>query len=106
MSNDSNLRTTMFEKASHLWVLHISNHEETARRAQLEGFVCIGWTKMGDLSKLPTRDAVKAAMRRAYPNWGVATINSAHGQPFRFAHEMKVRDPLVYPVKGSREIMI
>jgi restriction system protein len=96
----------MFDDASHLWVIHISNHEETARRAQEEGFICIGWTKMGDASQYDTRAAMKAGMRKTWPNWSDGTVNASYGQVFRFAYEMKVGDPVVYPVKGSREIMI
>jgi restriction system protein len=96
----------MFDDASHLWVVHISNHAEIARRAQQKGFICIGWTKLGDVSPYSTRPAMKAAMRKTWPNWSDATVYASYGQVFRFAHEMKLGDPVVYPVKGSREIMI
>ncbi len=96
----------MFENASHLWVIHISNHEKIAQRAQEEGFVCIGWTKMGDASPYNTREAMKTAMRKTWPDWSDPTVYASYGQVFRFAHEMKIGDPLVYPVKGSRELMI
>jgi restriction system protein len=96
----------MFDNASHLWVIHISNQEQVARRAQQEGFICIGWTKMGDASRHNTRPAMKAAMRKTWPSWSDATVYASYGQVFRFAHEMTIGDPVVYPVKGSREIMI
>lgn len=96
----------MFENASRLWVVHISNHAKIAARAQREGFVCIGWTRIGDLTPHDTRDKMKAAMHRAFPDWSSGSVSSSYGQVFRFAHEMKVGDPIVYPVKGSREIMI
>lgn len=96
----------MFENASRLWVVHVSNHAKIATRAQREGFVCIGWTRIGDLSPHDTREKMKAAMHRAFPDWSSGSVNSSYGQVFRFAHEMNVGDPIVYPVKGSREIMI
>jgi restriction system protein len=96
----------MFDNASRLWVVHVSNHAKIASRAQREGFVCIGWTKIGDLSRHDSREKMKAAMHRAFPEWSPGSVNSSYGQVFRFAHEMKVGDPIVYPVKGSREIMI
>ncbi len=96
----------MFDNASRLWVVHISNHAKIANRAQREGFICIGWTKMGDVAAHDTREKMKAAMHRAFPDWSNGSVNSSYGQVFRFAHEMKVGDPVVYPVKGSREIMV
>lgn len=96
----------MFENASRLWVVHISNHAKVAARAQREGFICIGWTRIGDLAPHDTREKMKAAMHRAFPDWSKGSVNSSYGQVFRFAHEMKEGDPVVHPVKGSREIMI
>lgn len=96
----------MFENATRLWVVHISNNARLAARAQREGFICIGWTKIGDLTPYDSREKMKAALQRAYPEWSSGSVSSSYGQVFRFAHEMKVGDPVVYPVKGSREIMI
>lgn len=61
---------------------------------------------MGDLSQLDTREKMKLAMQRTFPDWSSGSINASYGQVFRFAHEMRTGDPVVYPVKGSREIMI
>ena len=96
----------MFENKTTLWVVHIANHEPTALRAQSEGFICIGWTKIGDLTPYDTREKMKAAYRIAFPEATDAHIRSSYGQVFRFAHEMEVGDPVVYPVKGSRDILI
>jgi len=42
-----------------LWVVHIGNDDRIALRALEEGFVCIGWTDIGDLS-----GALHQAVRR------------------------------------------
>ncbi|MFN5945902.1 MAG: restriction endonuclease [Phycisphaerae bacterium] len=96
----------MFPPSSRLWVVHISNSAKIAARARREGFICIGWTKMGNLAPHDTREKMKAAMHKAYPDWSSGSVNASYGQVFRFSHEMQVGDPIVYPVKGSREIMI
>ena len=96
----------MFENKSRLWVVHISNDEQSARRAQDDGFICIGWTKIGNLAPHDTRDKMKAAYRKGFPDATDAAIRSSYGQVFRFAHEMEVGDPVVYPIKGSRDILI
>ena len=89
-----------------VWVIHIGKDALIAQRARTEGFVCIGWTKMGDLSRYRTREEMKAAMQAAYPHWSPNKINSCYGQTYRFAHEMQVGDLVVYPIKGSSEILL
>jgi restriction system protein len=96
----------MFENSTHLWVVHLSNDEASAQRARDEGFICIGWTKIGNLAPHDSRDKMKAAYRKGYPEASDGTIRSSYGQVYRFAHKMQIGDPLVYPIKGSRDILI
>ena len=97
----------MFENQDRLWVIHISGKgKRVVARAQDEGFVCIGWTKIGDLHPHDTPDKLKAAFGRAFPNKSAASVRSSYGQVFRFAHEVQIGEPIVYPIKGSRDILI
>ncbi len=96
----------MFDDHNTLWVIHIGNNDKVALRARDEGFVCIGWTKMGNLARYSTRDKMKQAMAETWPNWKPRKVNSCYGQVFRFAHEMRVGDPVVFPVRVSREIAL
>jgi restriction system protein len=88
--------------------VHISNHEPSAVRAQdlKDGFICIGWTKIGSLAQYDTREKMEAAYRQAFPDASEGAIRASYGQVFRFAHEMEVGDPIVYPIKSSRDILI
>lgn len=95
-----------FKNKSTLWVIHIGNSEKIALRARDEGFVCIGWTALGDLSQFKTRDKMRKAMGQAYPKASSGTIRSTYGQVFRFAHEMVIGDPVVFPIKPTSEIAI
>lgn len=54
----------LFESATRLWVVHISNKARLAAWAQREGFLYISCTRMGDLSKYDTREKMKAAMEK------------------------------------------
>ena len=92
--------------SSTLWVVHIGKNDRIALRARDEGFACIGWTDVGDLSSYDTREKMRAAMIRAYPSSSPRTINSSYGQPFRFAHEMKQGEMVVLPVRPTGEIAI
>jgi restriction system protein len=66
--------------------------------------VGLGWIKMPNLATLaPTREAFKARVAEAYPGKpGAVPVNA--GQLFRFVHEMKVGDLVVYPSKRDRQI--
>lgn len=97
---------TVSPNSSTLWVVHIGNDDRIAMRARDEGFVCIGWTEMGDLSPYDTRPKMRAAMEKAYPGSKPRSINSSYGQTFRFAHEMQVGDLLVFPVRPTGEIAL
>lgn len=89
-----------------LWVVHIGNDDRIALRALEEGFVCIGWTDMGDLSPHNTREAMRTAMERTYPNWKSKKVSSSYGQLYRFAHEMELNDVVVFPVRPTSEVAI
>lgn len=96
----------MFQNRDTLWVVHIGKDDRIPLRARDEGFVCIGWTDLGDLSQHKTRKAMKAAMAKTWPGWKDQKVRSCYGQVFRFAHEMQIGDPVVFPIKQTREIAI
>ncbi len=95
-----------FEGHNVLWVIHIGNNDRIALRARDKGFVCIGWARLGDLSKYRTREALKEAMVKTWPDWKPRSVSSCYGQVWRFAHEIKLGDPIVLPIKATREIAI
>jgi restriction system protein len=67
--------------------------------------VALGWTKMGDLESLkPNREAFKARVAEVYPEKKAGAIPVDAGQLFRFLHEMKPGDIVVYPSKRDRQV--
>lgn len=95
-----------FASAETLWVVHIGNNDHIAQRARDEGFVSIGWTKIGDLSPHNTRQKMRTAMEKAFPNWKSKKVGASFGQTYRFAHEMEIGDPVIFPIRPTREIAI
>ena len=96
---------TTFEDRSTLWVVHIGDDDPLALRARDEGFVCIGFSGI-DATHLDTRETTKAAIEAVIPEASAKRVNSLYGQLYRFAHEMKVGDPIVLPVKPTKQIAI
>lgn len=100
------MEQSMFKNDSRLWVVHISNNKHLAERAQDEGFMCIGWTRIGDLTSYDTPEKLKGAYERAFPSKSMASVRSSYNQVYKFAHEMEIGEPVIYPIKASRDIFI
>lgn len=67
----------------------------------------IGWAEMGDLTKIePTRDAFKAHYAECFPEDKPSQVPGRAGQLYRFLHEMKEGDFVVYPSKTDRMVNI
>ena len=69
--------------------------------------IAIGWKEFGDCSSIePTREAFKDHYCKAYPNAKKGAIATSAGMLYRFTHEMKVGDYVVFPSKIDRKINI
>src|SRR5512133_1938223 len=90
-----------------MWGIHAGKTGDADTIFLKKNVVAIGWNEMGDLSKLkPERDAVKEAVAAAYPNAKPGAIPNYTGQLYRFVHEMKKGDLVVYPSKHDRMLHI
>ena len=87
------------------WGIHIGAGGDFMAREQ--SYIGIGWRKVGDLRKLaPTRDAFKAAVAQLLPDKPQGYIINAGSQLFRFIHEMKVGEWVVYRSKIDRQFYV
>ena len=69
--------------------------------------IAIGWKEMGDLSVLdPERDAFKKKYMSVYPDAKLQAVANSAGMLYRFVHEAKIGDYVVFPSKINREINI
>ena len=71
-----------------------------------KGFIAIGWAELGDLAKISmSRETLKTALAATYnAKPGAIPVNA--GVLFRFIHEMKKGDIVVYPSKPDRMVNI
>jgi restriction system protein len=71
----------------------------------MKGYIALGWPEVGDLSTFaPSRDAFRAKVVEAFGNVSHATNST--GQLFRFVHEMKNGDLVIYRSKVDKQIHI
>lgn len=90
---------------SAIWGIHGGRTGDADTLFLKRNCVAVGWPKMGDLSKLaPDREAFKEAVAAAYPEKKPGAIPNNAGQLYRFVHEMKPGDLVVYPSKRDRQV--
>lgn len=72
-----------------------------------ENIIAIGWSEMGDLSKIsPNREAFKETYRKAYPDDKPGAVPVNAGTLFKFATEIKEGDFVIHPSKYDRKVNI
>ena len=69
--------------------------------------IAIGWPDFADLSKVTaTREAFKERYAQIYPNDKPGAIPTSAGMLYRFIHEIKIGDYVVFPSKVDRMVNI
>ncbi len=95
------------DKETVVWGIHAGKTGAADNLFLKKNYVALGWSKMGDLSKLKAdREAFKAKVVECWPDWKEGRIRNSAGQLFRFVYEMKAADFVLYPSKQTREVHI
>lgn len=69
--------------------------------------VAVGWEEMGNLGKIkPTRESFKARYAEVYPNAKKGGVATSAGELYRFVHEMRPGDYVVYSSRIDRNVYI
>lgn len=90
-----------------LWGIHGGQTGDADTLFLTRNVVALGWVKVRDLAPLPAnREAFKRVVAEAYPDFTAGAIPNNAGQLYRFVHEMKVGDLVIYPSKRDRQIHI
>ncbi len=72
-----------------------------------DGFVVMGWAQVGDLTTIKAeREAFKKSIRQAYPDAKEGSVPVQAGVLYRFVHEVREGDIVVYPSKADRLVNI
>ena len=90
-----------------IWGIHAGRTGDAHSLFINNSEIALSWAEMPDLSTIqPNRDSFKAVVARAFPSAKPGAIPNYTGQLFRFVHEMKKGDLVVYPSKADRIINI
>ncbi len=90
-----------------IWVIHAGRLDEADSLFRERGLIALGWDAITDLTQLPaTRDAFKAALSAAYPEYKPKAVPGAAGMLYRFVYEMREGDTILYPSRVAGQILI
>lgn len=88
-----------------IWGIHAGRTGEADALFLKQGCIALGWSRMGDLSKLAAnREAFKQRYLEVRPDAKQGGIATIAGMPYRFVHEMQVDDLVAYPSKVDKHI--
>lgn len=87
-----------------LWGVHMGQH--VGDKPISGNYVAIGWHELGDIRRFKDREAIKAEMAKPEYGFEPKAIPVQAGAIFRFVHEMKKGDLVVYPSKHDRMVNI
>jgi restriction system protein len=86
-----------------IWGIHMPRSLEL--RPVEAGYVAIGWSGLGNLKSInANREAFKAAVSAEYPDFKMGAVPIHAGTLFKFIHEIKAGDLIVYPSKPDRMV--
>lgn len=86
------------------WVVRGGSSGEFENYALENDVAVVGWSELGDLSRVSTRNEIREIVRRAYQDIGEGAVANAAGQLLRFAHVIEQGDLVVMPCKTTRSL--
>ena len=90
-----------------VWGIHAGNEGQASSLFIKKNVIAIGWKEIGDLSKIkPDREAFKTRIAETYSDVKPGAIPVYAGVLYRFVHEMKVGDLVVFPAKHERVVYV
>jgi len=89
-----------------LWVLKGGSRGEFESRMLEHSLLIVGWSAIGDLSKLHDRGDFEKAYRAAYPDAADGRVAAHVGQLLAFVRTAKTNDLVVVPLKTRSKIAI
>lgn len=92
-----------------VWGIHAGSMGEVDKTflSKTKGCIAIGWPRMGDISKLSKdRETFKSKLVVAYPDIKKGAVPTSAGMLYRFIHEIKNGDIVIYPSKQDKQVHI
>lgn len=88
------------------WMVRAGNDNELTEQFEQQGWVAIGWSRVGDLSGIDSRSAVKERYVEAHPKHSAYKAGVNAGQLHRFANVIEEGDLVLSYDKSIREYLV
>lgn len=95
-AEESNVHDSVFNH--NVFGIHIK--EENTALSEDNPHICIGWSHMGDLSDITTKDELKRRYDDTWPNSNVKAKGQNVGQVWRFFNETQIGDYVIFADEG------
>lgn len=97
----------MAEQEVTLWGIHAGAAGQGDSLFLSKNCIAVGWNKTGDLSQIPAdRDNFKTHLAKTHPETKPGALPVHAGVLYRFVHDIKEGDLVVYPSKVDRQVHI
>jgi restriction system protein len=91
---------------STIWGIHAGRTGDADSLLLQKKLIALGWDEFGDLSQCTTREEFKSRYAKVYEGSKPGAVATNAGQLYRFVHELKPGDLVVYPAKVQRELNV
>lgn len=91
---------------SQVWVVRAGVNNEIASEVETASVVAIGWSAMGNLAPLSSREDFKNCYRSKYPDDNKARVGKGAGQVYSFVQQIRKGDFVLTPIAVSREVLM
>jgi restriction system protein len=81
--------------AEKFWMVRAGTGAFLIQDFEEKGYVAVGWTKIGDLSQVRSKEALEKLYKEAYPDISLGKFRMGVGQLARFRFEIKKGDRVV-----------
>jgi restriction system protein len=88
-----------------IWGIHAGKTGDADTIFLKKHRIAVGWADLGDPRLIaPNREALKLKVAEAFIDMKPGAVPVSAGQIYRFVHEMKPGDVIIYPSKGDRQV--
>ncbi|MEW4275374.1 restriction endonuclease [Priestia megaterium] len=98
--------TITTNKTKAIWVVRAGRYGEQEQAALENNIVTIGWSELGDVSKLQNKEELIKLFELTYPNEKPKAVINKASQVWRFKNEIEVGDIVVLPLKQEPAIAV
>jgi len=89
-----------------VWVVRAGRSGEHEDLALEKGFAVIGWSELGDLSKVKSQERLRELCKEAYPDAKANTIKTWAAQLWNFIGRIQIGELVVLPLKTRSAIAV